>query len=135
MRAIIDANIIVSGLLTKGTCRKLLLSLKNKDFILVISEEILEEIEFVLNRKKFSLLINKDEKEDILSFIKTQALFFKPKTKINICRDEKDNIILETALTAKADIIVTGDKDLLVLTPFKGIPIITAKEFTARLEK
>lgn len=135
MLAVIDTNVIISGLLTKGSCRRLLLSLKNKDFTLVINDIIFKEIEFVLAREKLSLLINKAEKEDILSFIKSQALFFKPKTKINICRDRKDNIILETAIEAKADIIVSGDKDLTILKNFRKIPIITPKQFLEYLKK
>ncbi len=48
---------------------------------------------------------------------------------INICRDPKDNMYLELALSGKADYVVTGDKDLLVLHPFENIPILSATDF------
>ncbi|NQZ65388.1 putative toxin-antitoxin system toxin component, PIN family, partial [Crocosphaera sp.] len=51
---------------------------------------------------------------------------------IDICRDPKDNKFLEVAVNGKADFIITGDKDLLVLNPFQGIEIITVNEFLSR---
>jgi uncharacterized protein len=52
------------------------------------------------------------------------------KEKILLCRDEKDNIILETAVVANANIIITGDKDLLILEEFRNIKILSPQEFT-----
>lgn len=57
-----------------------------------------------------------------------------PLEQIEECRDPKDNKILEVAVEGKADVIVTGDKDLLVLHPFRGIPIIGPAEFLALLD-
>ena len=48
------------------------------------------------------------------------------------CRDAKDNKFLELAVSGKADCIVSGDADLLVLNPFRGIPILTPREFLTR---
>lgn len=48
---------------------------------------------------------------------------------IKLCRDPKDDMYLELALSGQADCIITGDQDLLVLNPFKNIPIITPLEF------
>ena len=56
-----------------------------------------------------------------------------PSTHIENCRDPKDNQILEVAVDGKADVIVTGDNDLLVLHPFRGVPIVGPAEFLARL--
>ncbi len=55
--------------------------------------------------------------------------FIEPKIEITECRDPKDNKFLELAVAGNADCIVTGDKDLLVLDPFRNIRIITPKEF------
>ena len=55
--------------------------------------------------------------------------FIEPKTKITVCRDPKDNKFLELAVAGKANCIVTGDKDLLVLHPFRGINIISPADF------
>ena len=51
---------------------------------------------------------------------------------IDICRDPKDNKFLELAVSGKADFIITGDQDLLVLNPFRNIEIITINEFLTR---
>jgi len=58
-----------------------------------------------------------------------EGVFIAPKITIQACRDPKDNIFLKLALTGRADCIVSGDKDLLVLHPFRKIPIISASEF------
>jgi hypothetical protein len=55
--------------------------------------------------------------------------FIEPKIEITECRDPKDNKFLELALAGNADCIVTGDKDLLVLNPFRGIKIISPSDF------
>ncbi len=51
---------------------------------------------------------------------------------ITICRDPKDDKFLELAISGKADFIITGDQDLLILNPFRDIEIITANEFLTR---
>lgn len=135
MRAVIDTNTFISGLLGSRTCRKIFLFLKEKMFSLDISEVLFEELKFVIQRPKLRPLINNEERKEIISFIKHQAIFIKPKEKVNICRDTKDNKILECALEAKSDCIVSGDKDLLVLKSFRRIPVITSKEFITRLTK
>ncbi len=56
-------------------------------------------------------------------------------TSIEICRDPDDNKFLEIAIDGKADHIISGDKDLLALNPFQGIPIIKPADFIALLEK
>ena len=55
--------------------------------------------------------------------------FIEPKTKIKVCRDSKGNMFLELAVTGKASCIITGDKDLLALNPFRGIKIISPGDF------
>ena len=52
-----------------------------------------------------------------------------PVEKIDVCRDSKDNMILELAVAGKADFIITGDKDLKVLNPFQQIQIISPADF------
>ena len=56
-------------------------------------------------------------------------LFCEISETINECRDPKDNKFLELAVSAKASCIITGDKDLLELHPFRGIPILNAADF------
>lgn len=65
----------------------------------------------------------------MLNDIEMEALFIEPELRISVCRDPKDNKFLELAVAANADCIVTGDKDLLVLNPFRGIKIISPADF------
>jgi hypothetical protein len=90
----------------------------------VMPEEQLEEITTVLKRPKFRKHFSTDDIGEFLSLIYKTAVIVKVHHTIKDCRDEKDNFILETAIRGKADYVVTGDKDLLVLNPYRGKKII-----------
>ena len=128
MKVVIDSNIWISFLIGK-----LLAGLD--DYILdgllevVISEEQLKEITTVLRRPKFRKHFSAADIEEFLSLLYKSARIVEVHHTIKDCRDEKDNFILETAIRGRADYIVTGDKDLLVLTPYKGKKIIGFREF------
>ena len=128
MKAVIDTNIWISFLIGK-----LLAGLD--DYILegqlevVISDEQLAEITTVLRRPKFRKHFSSGDIEEFLSLIYKTAVIVEVHHTIKDCRDEKDNFILETAIRGKADYIVTGDKDLLVLNPYRGKKIIGFREF------
>lgn len=128
MKAVIDTNIWISFLIGK-----LLAGLD--DYILdgllevVISDEQLEEIKTVLQRPKLRKHFSAADIAEFLSLLYKSALIVEVHHTIKDCRDEKDNFILETAIRGKADYIVTGDKDLLVLNPYRGKKIIGFREF------
>jgi putative PIN family toxin of toxin-antitoxin system len=128
MRAVIDTNIWISflfGKLLSGLDDYLLDGLLD----VVISDEQLEEIITVLKRPKFRKHFSSDDIEEFLSLIYKTARVVKVHHTIKDCRDEKDNFILETAIRGRADYIVTGDKDLLVLNPYKGKETISFSAF------
>jgi putative PIN family toxin of toxin-antitoxin system len=128
VKAVIDTNIWISFLIGK-----LLASLD--DYILdgllevVISDEQLEEITTVLRRPKFRKHFSTDDIQEFLSLLYKSARIVEVHHTIKDCRDDKDNFILETAIRGRADYIVTGDKDLLVLNPYRDKKIIGFKEF------
>lgn len=128
MKAVIDTNIWISFLIGK-----LLAGLD--DYILdgllevVVSDEQIEEITTVLRRPKFRKQFSADDIEEFLSLICKTAVIVEVHHSIKDCRDEKDNFILETAIRGRTDYIVTGDKDLLVLNPYRGKKIIGFREF------
>ncbi|MGB7519751.1 MAG: putative toxin-antitoxin system toxin component, PIN family, partial [Spirulinaceae cyanobacterium] len=81
--------------------------------------------EQVLNRKKFNKYISLEERQVfLLKFVSSCQLISITKN-ISISRDEKDNKFLELAISGNADVIVTGDLDLLELNPFQEVEIIT----------
>ena len=133
-KAVIDSNVLVSALKGKITHALLYAAFKEGRFKLVISAEILKELAAVLYRPHLN--INPRDIKELFRLIKAKAVRINlPAPFITACRDPKDNFILELAVKSEADFIVTGDKDLLVLNPFKGISIVTLKEFIACLKK
>lgn len=61
-------------------------------------------------------------------------MLFAPTRRITACRDSNDNMVLEAAVAGSADVIVSGDEDLLVLHPFEGIDIIGPAAFIRRID-
>jgi uncharacterized protein len=128
VKAVIDTNIWISFLVGK-----LLAGLD--DYILdgllevVMSDEQLAEITTVLRRPKFRRHFSSADVEELLSFIYKTSVIVEIHHIIRDCRDKKDNFILETAISGRADYIVTGDKDLLILNPYRGKKIIEFRDF------
>ncbi len=96
---------------------------------IAVSEDTLEELSEVLYRRKFDKYFVGDERLGFISRLEKNSSLFLPEINFTICRDPKDNKFLELAIAAKAYSIITGDDDLLVLNPFRGIPIVNASDF------
>lgn len=127
-KVVFDTNIYISAIIFGGNPRHCLDLAREKDIQLYSSRIILLELAEKL-REKF-----KWDDEDILEALEGVLVFTKivmPKHKVNIIKaDPEDNFILECAEAADADYILSGDKKhLLILKNYKGIPIISAKEF------
>ena len=94
-----------------------------------MSSSVLLELEDVLFRPKFDKYVTQFERRFFLSnFLKTVA-FIEVREMIKVCRDPKDNKILALAISGKAELIITGDQDLLVLNVFQNVKIMTIQEF------
>lgn len=127
---VFDTNSIISAALTpQSTNRKAF----DKALVLgelVTSNKTIEELIEVLFREKFDkYFLNDSERWIIINKIEINAKIFTPSITINDCRDTKDNKFLELAISANASCLITGDKDLLVLHPFRSIPILNAVDF------
>jgi len=96
---------------------------------ILASLETYNEIREVLLRPKFDKYISAERKLLILNELKELIVFKEISESINVCRDPKDNKFLELAIAAKASCIITGDEDLLILHPFREIPILNASDF------
>lgn len=128
-RVVLDANIIVSFLLTREeTIFSIFDFWENEEFDLLISKKIFEEIERILKYEKIKRLINPWEKAALLEKLKLQAVFVKTRTKVDVLSDQK-NKYLECAVDGVADFIVSGDKHLLDLKQYKWIKVLAPKEF------
>lgn len=136
LKVILDTNIIVSIFIKRTElAERIFEALKRHDFKLVISEEILKEIVEVLLRPNIRKLIklNKKEIREFGHLLLEDALKVEPRQKIEVCRDSADNKFIECAVSAKADYIVTGDKDLLSIGQYRATRIIIFKEFSLLL--
>jgi putative PIN family toxin of toxin-antitoxin system len=136
MRAVIDTGVFVSALIRKqGTTGDVLGALRDGRFTAIYTTDIVVEIIDVLGRTKFRAKyhIEPDDITILVNLIRLRGELVTPTQKVTACRDPKDDKFLEAALVAKADCIVSGDADLLVLNPFEEIPILRPAEFLARL--
>jgi len=131
--AVLDTNILISATFWTGPPYEITILAISKKITVCTSIELLDEYARILKRD-----FNQDQKqieekiEAILKFSKT----VNPTTKINeIKEDPQDNKVLEAAVEAEADYIVSGDKHLLKLKEFKGIKIVKAKEFLGNFSK
>lgn len=128
LRGVFDNNVLVSAALLGGFPRQAFDKLLENGTVLV-SVSVLLELADVLNRPKFDKYITHDERmRFIVSFLKVAEMIEINET-VTVCRDPKDDKLLELAESGNADFLVTGDKDLLVLNPFRGVEIITPREF------
>lgn len=96
---------------------------------ILVSDEVHSEISEVLKRPKFKKYFPDREPDNLLIQIAAVAQQVEISEKITACRDPKDNMYLELAIAGQADCIVTGDKALLDLHPFRNVPIISPAEF------
>jgi uncharacterized protein len=131
-RFVLDTNVLISALLFKTSVPFLAIELAEKQGIILYSEATLNELEQVLNRKKFNKYLSLEDRQlFLLKFISSSQLVSITEN-ITVCRDEKDNKFLELAVSGNANVIVTGDLDLLVLSPFQAVEILTPDMFIDR---
>lgn len=129
LRGVFDNNVLVSAALLGGVPRQAFDKLLDNGTALV-SVPVLLELADALNRPKFDKYVTHDERmRFMVSFLKVADLIEVSET-ITVCRDPKDDKLLELAVSGNAGFLVTGDKDLLVLNPFRGVEILTPREFS-----
>lgn len=127
-RIILDTNLWISFLISENFT-ELDELIKTKKVILVFSNELLEEFIEVVKRPKFKKFFSKKDVELLLDTFDHYADLINVTSQIGLCRDEKDNFLLNLSMDGKADYLVTGDKDLLVLEKVNKTRIITYREF------
>lgn len=131
MNIVLDTNTIISGLFWKGAPRQLLDLARSGTFSLFTSPDLLAELSNVLERQKFSARIAQVSVsvEELVLGYASLAVTVRPH-KINpvIKADPDDDKVLACAITAKAEIIVSGDSHLLDFKKYQGIKIITVNQ-------
>ena len=129
----IDANTVVSAALNPGGVPRQALAAARARGVIVLSEAVYEEVAGVLTRPKFARALTGDRCRETLELLSAAAVWIEPKETVNDCRDAKDNRYLELARAARATTIVSGDEDLLVLDPWRGVRVLRATRFLEKL--
>ena len=130
MRVVFDTNVLYAAFATKGFCEEVLDEAAG-ECVIIWSNALREEFEAVLARHKMGAGTRAALAAyvELCEFVEPEAL---PK---QVCRDKDDDVVLATALCGKADLIVTGDDDLLELETYERIRILSPREFLELLEK
>jgi len=133
MRVVLDTNIFISAVLG-GRLGVIVDEWRAKRFTLIVSEAIVHEYLDVIQRPKFK--ISAEEIADVIDYLLKTVEFVTPLEAITaIEADPSDNKFLEAALEGQAVYIVSGDNHLLDLKTFRGILILTAREFIERMQR
>ncbi len=126
---VIDTNTLVSAFIFRYSIPRKAFERAVRKGSVFASLETYNEFTEVLLRPKFDKYISSEEKLLALKEFKELAIFSERSDTITECRDPKDNKFLELAVASNASCIVTGDKDLLVMHPFRENPILTPVDF------
>jgi uncharacterized protein len=127
VKVVFDSNIYVSAFaIPGGVAERALDAAMEGLFQLALSRPILDEVLGVLARK---FARDSEELARVALFLASLAEMVKPNRRVDVLADEPDNRILECAVAAKADLIVTGDRKILSLGSWEGIVILSLREF------
>jgi len=100
---------------------------------LLVSDATVTELDDVLRRRRFDKYVTEENRLEFLATLLREAERVEVTELITACRDRKDNEFLELAVSGGATHIISGDDDLLVLHPFRGIAVVTPQGFLASL--
>ena len=128
-RFVLDTNTLVSALIFGNSKPGEVLNKVRELGTMATSVETFAEISEVILRPKFDRYISSDRRNRFLLDFKKEAIILTISESITACRDPKDDKFLELAVAANASCIITGDDDLLVLHPFRKIPILKTSDF------
>jgi putative PIN family toxin of toxin-antitoxin system len=126
---VLDTNIFVSALLFKNSQPRQALDKARHQGNILMSQATWQEIIQVLARPKFEKYVTAIERDLFLGWLAESVNFIEISKTIVACRDAKDDKFLELAVNGDAELIVSGDEDLLILNPFQEIAIVTVRQF------
>jgi uncharacterized protein len=129
LRIVFDTNVIVSALLIKDSVARQAFDRALELGKLIISQATVEEVNGVLRRPGFEKYLSEEERLEFITALVREAVLVEVIEKLDVCRDPQDNKFLEAAIAGRAHCIVSGDKDLLVLHPFREISIVSPRAF------
>ena len=139
LRVVLDTNVFVSSLLsTQGLPAQVLHAWRKSRYMLVTSPPIIAEIVEVLESPRISkkYLIGQEDIEHLVDLLKTDTILVPGRAAVkgSVPQNPRDEMFLACAIDANADCVVSGDRHLLDLQTYRGIPILPVKEFAEKLD-
>lgn len=131
-RIVVDTNTLISRLLLPRSVPGKTVRKAVGTGQILISEMTLAELADVLSRPKFAPYVTIQDRQQFIRLLGRMAEMVPITHSIRACRDPKDDKFLELAVNGAADLIITGDKDLLALNPFRKIAIVTPAQYLLR---
>ena len=125
----LDTNVLISALLQEDSIPAKALAKAEREGMVIYSYPTLTELLRVLSRPKFLRYISPEDVEGFMARIHRAWNLVHVTHQIRACRDEKDDMFLELAVNGDAKTLISGDNDLLSLSPFRGIEILTPAAF------
>lgn len=132
-RIVIDTNLWISFLITKDF-RKLDEKIKKRKIRIFFSLDSIDEFLTVADRPKFRKYFNKADIEQLIDLFDVYGQVVEVKSKVDLCRDRKDNFLLSLSRDSQANYLITGDKDLLEMETFEGTKIIKMTEYLKKID-
>ena len=133
-RVVLDTNVLISAALNSaGRPRQVVNALRRANSVLLFSVETFHELCSRFLGSKFDSYATRENRLVFLAELKTVSEWVAIAGAKLGCRDPEDDKFLETALVGEADCLVSGDRDLLTMSPFREIPILTPKAFLNRV--
>ncbi|WP_203074724.1 putative toxin-antitoxin system toxin component, PIN family [Falsiroseomonas ponticola] len=131
---VLDTSTVVSALLKPGSVPARAVGLAFARCEVCVSDAMEAELVGVLARPKLRRFLDEGAVLGFLSLMRGRARRVVPRERVADCRDAKDNMVLEAALAGGAGVIVSGDADLLVLHPWRGVAVVSAGAFLAGVD-
>ena len=133
-RVVIDTNVFISGLLSSTSVPAQVVERAVSHHQVLVSRETLRELMEKLLAPKFDRYISRQRREALLDRLAPNVEIVEVVQQVRACRDHKDDKFLEVAVNGEADVVVSGDQDLLVLHPFRGTDIVTPADDLTRTD-
>lgn len=131
-KLVVDTNLWISRLLMPGGTAAKAVDHGLSWGVPLMSEETLTELSEVLSRSRFDRYVSREDRQHFVRLLGGVVRVIPITQRITACRDPKDDKFLDVALSGEAQVILTGDQDLLELHPFHGIEILSPADFLRR---
>jgi putative PIN family toxin of toxin-antitoxin system len=131
-RIVLDNNLVISRILSTRGVAATVFDLLYDSCTILTSEPVLAELRDVIEREKFDRYLDAAARREFVERYAAAAKLVRISHVVRECRDANDNKLLELVLSGQADVLVTGDSDLLCLHPWRGVAILSPADYLAR---